>query len=109
MIGTYLGDERTIGSVALLLATLYDLKVFSDKALEKTVILIKTGLNEKAMQEVRSYLEEEMYPVLPYHVDVGQCVLCYVESEHMYSGARCTVVAEESKDAKAFSSLYFLL
>lgn len=109
MIGTYLGGERTIGSVALLLATLYDLKVFSDKALENTVILIKTGLNERAMQEVCSYLEEEVYPILPYHVDVGECVLYYVEKEHMHSSARCTVVVEESKDVQSFSSFYFLL
>lgn len=108
-IGTYLGDERTIGSVALLLSTLYDLKVFSDKALEDTMILIKTGLNERAMQEVCSYLEEEVYPVLPYHVDVGECVPCYVEPERVHSSARCTVVAKESKDAKSFSSLFFLL
>lgn len=66
-----MGDERVVGEVPLLLGTMYDLKHFAEKDLRETRIVMKTGLNERAMRTLRKYLEEEIYPVLPYRVEVG--------------------------------------
>ena len=66
-----MGDERVVGEVPLLLGTMYDLKHFAEKDLRETRIVMKTGLNERAMRALRKYLEEEIYPVLPYRVEVG--------------------------------------
>lgn len=83
-----MGDDRIVGSALLMLGTMYDLKHFAEKDLTNTKILIKTGLNEKAMEEVTKYLEEEIYPVLPYRVEVGEKGGCDVEPKCGDSGER---------------------
>lgn len=95
-IGTYVGDDRIVGNVLLMLGTMYDLKYFAEKDLTNTKMLIKTGLNEKAMKELTQFLEEEMYPILPYRVEVGEKKGCDVEPECGDSGEGCTGLGEKS-------------
>ena len=109
--GTYVGDERVVGEVPLLLGTMYDLKHFAEKDLGETRIVMKTGMNERAMRGLRKYLEEEIYPVLPYRVEVGaeEGRDGWIESERGDPGEGCPGVGEESEVAEFESSMGCLL
>ena len=104
-----MGDERIVGNVLLMLGTMYDLKYFAEKDLTETKILIKTGLNERAMGELTKFLEEEIYPVLPYRVEVGERTGWDVESKCGDSSEGCAGVGEEPEIAEFESSLGGLL
>lgn len=67
----YTGDMEDVGSCMQLLATCYDLKAISVQDLTNTKIIVKTASNVQSFNQLVDFLENELYPVLPYEVDVG--------------------------------------
>ena len=59
------------------MATLYDLKAIANHDLNNTRILVKTGSNEESLRQLVDYFENEVYPVLPYEVEVGFYAVFY--------------------------------
>ena len=70
-IAVYCGDARSPGNVSQLLCAFYDFKRFGVRDLSEYLFVAKTGSNEGALEELRSYLEKEAYPVLGYTIEVG--------------------------------------
>ena len=65
-----MGDNGDVGNALQVVATLYDLKTFSPKDLTNTKIVVKTGSNTIGRKQIIDYLEKDVYPILPYEINV---------------------------------------
>ena len=69
-VGVYTGDNDDVGSCLQVLATFYDLKGISSQDLNNVNIVVKTGANKISLQQVIDFLDNDLYPILPYEIDV---------------------------------------